>query len=106
MTSAQALMDQEIEPFGWMESIATNSISDFKSPKSNVLEQATDKNNSDIIETFIFHLIFYVISCYSLFLYVVIDLGLGLLIKNKITVLIKSQQKHEMRHAHKPTISN
>ena len=43
MTSVQPVIDQELAQFGWMESIATNSIIDFKSPKSNVVEQATNQ---------------------------------------------------------------
>ena len=36
MTTEQKTIDQELAQFGWLESIATNSISDFKSPKSNI----------------------------------------------------------------------
>ena len=39
MTSAQQINDQELAQFGWVESIATNSISDFKSPKIDVEEK-------------------------------------------------------------------
>ena len=35
MTSGQTVIDQELEQFGWVELIATNSINDFKSPKLN-----------------------------------------------------------------------
>ena len=89
MTSAQALIDQELAQFGWVESIATNSISDFKSPKSNIEEETTDNKKSDLIDTFISHLIFYVIFCYSLYLYLVIDLGFSSFVKNKLTAFIK-----------------
>ena len=43
MTSAQKISDQELAQFGWVESIATNSISDFKSPKIDVEEQTTNE---------------------------------------------------------------
>ena len=89
MTSAQTAIDQEIAQFGWVESIATNSISDFKTPKLNIVEQATDEKNSDLIDTFVCYLIFYIILCCSLFIYVVIDQGFGSFLKNKVTSLIK-----------------
>ena len=44
MNSAQTVIDQELAQFGWVESIATNSISDFNSPKSKILEQQRVKN--------------------------------------------------------------
>ena len=40
-TSAQKNIDQELAQFGWVESIATNSISDFKSLKIDVEEKTT-----------------------------------------------------------------
>ena len=61
MTSTKTELDQELEQFRWMESIANNSISDFKSLKSNVVEQAKDQKNSDFLDIFICHLIFYII---------------------------------------------
>ena len=89
MTSAQTAIDQELAQFGWVESIATNSISDFKSPKLNIVEQATDEKEQDLIDTFICYLIFYIIFCCSLFLYVLIDKGFGSFLKTKVTTLIK-----------------
>ncbi len=96
MTSAQTLIDQELAQFGWIESVATNSISDFKSPKSTTSEETIDEKESDLIDICICHFIFYVIFCYSLFLYVVIDLGFVSFLKTKITTLIKSDQKTEL----------
>ena len=43
MTSAQKIIDQELAQFGWVGSIATNSISDFKSAKESVVELRTDE---------------------------------------------------------------
>ena len=96
MTSTLKIIDQELAQFGWEESIATNSISDFKSPKIDVDEQPTNEKESDLIDTFICHLIFYVVFCYSLFLYVFIDLGFGSFLKNKMNKLLKLQKKFEM----------
>ena len=96
MTSAQQINDQELAQFGWVESIATNSISDFKSPKESVVELRTDENTSDLIDTFICHSIFYVIFCYSQCLYVFIDLGFGCFLKNKVNRWLKVQKPIEI----------
>ena len=92
MTSAQQINDQELAQFGWVESIATNSISDFKSPKIDIKEQTINEKESDLIDTFICHLIFYVVFSYSLFLYVFIDLGFGSFFKNKVNRWLKVQK--------------
>ena len=91
MTSAQKIIDQELAQFGWVESIATNSISDFKSPKSPGKEEA-NAINPDFLDKFILHLIFYMIFCYSLFIYVVIDLGFASFVKRKVNRLIKFEK--------------
>ena len=96
MTSAQQINDQELAQFGWVESIAPNSISDFKSPKIDVEEQTTSEKESDLIDTFICHLIFYVVFCYSLFLYIFIDLGFAFFLKNKLHTLFKLQKQFEL----------
>ncbi len=95
MTSAQKIIDQELAQFGWVESIATNSISDFKSAKIGVEEQKTNKKESNLTDKFICHLIFYVVFCYSLFLYVFIDLGFGSFLKNKVNTLFKFKNNFE-----------
>mgnify|MGYP004399596113 CR=1 FL=1 len=43
MNSVQTVIDQELAQFGWIESLATNSISDFKSPNQNVEETTTNQ---------------------------------------------------------------
>ena len=91
MTSTSALknIDQELAQFGWVESIATNSISDFNSSKIDVEEKITNEKESDLLDKFICHLIFYVVFCYSLVLYIFIDLGFGSFLKNKLNTLFK-----------------
>ena len=64
MTSALKIIDQELDQFGWVESIATNSISDFKSPKINVKEQTTYEKEFDLIDTFLCH--FSSMWCFSI----------------------------------------
>ncbi len=81
MASAQTVIDQELAQFGWIDSVATNSISDFN---STIVEEANDEKNSDFIDIYICHFIFFAIYCYSLFLYIVIDLGFGLKKNNYI----------------------
>ncbi len=92
MTSSQTFIDQELAQFGWVESIATNSITDFKLNKSHETQAAIEKK-SDLVDVFICHLIFYMIFCYSLCLYILIDLGVNSFIKNKVNALIKVDQK-------------
>tara|TARA_Y100001933_G_scaffold241052_1_gene267131 strand:+ start:74 stop:397 length:324 start_codon:yes stop_codon:yes gene_type:complete len=91
MTSTSALknIDQELAQFGWVESIATNSISDFNSSKIDVEEKITNEKESDLLDKFICHLIFYVVFCYSLALHIIIDLGFGSFLKNKLNTLFK-----------------
>ena len=92
MTSALKIIDQELAQFGWVESIENNSISGFRSPKESVVGLRTDEKTSDLIDTFICHSIFYVIFCYSLCLYVFIDLGFGCFLKNKVNRWLKVQK--------------
>ena len=91
MTSTSALknIDQELAQFGWVESIATNSISDFNSSKIDVEKKITKDKESDLLDKFICHLIFYVVFFYSLVLYIFIDLGFGSFLKNKLNTLFK-----------------
>ena len=95
MTSTLKIIDQELAQFGWVEPIAINSISEFTSPKIDVEEQTNNEKESDLIDTFICHLIFYVVFCYSLFLYIFIDLGFGTFLKKKINTLFKLQKNFE-----------
>ena len=90
MTPEQKIIDHELAQFGWVESIATNSIIDFKSPNIDIEEQKTYEKKSDFTDTFICHMIFYVIFCYSLFLYVLIDLNFGTFLKKYIKFIYKS----------------
>ena len=96
MTSDQRVIDQEQAQFGFVESIANNSISAFKTPKSNFEVKTTDQKDSDLIDIFIYHLIFYVVFCYSLFIYIFIDLGFISFLRNKVTTFININKKDEI----------
>ena len=88
-TSVPTVKDQEFVSHGLVESKSVNSFADFVS--SNLNETAENKENevNDFINTFICHLIFYAVFCISLVFHILIDLGLGSLIKNLILHLIE-----------------
>ena len=86
-SSPPIVKDQELLPFGLVESASVNSFADFV--PSNLNETKANAKN-DFINIFICHLIFYSIFCISLVLHILIDLGLGSFVKNKFLQLIKS----------------
>ena len=85
-TAAPTVKDQELVSFGLVESASVNSITDFTPSKLNESKVTAEKE--DFVNTFICHLIFYAFFCVSLFLYILIDLGFGSFLKNKLTQLI------------------
>ena len=88
-TAAPTVKDQELMPHGLVESAIVNSLSDFTSSNSNESEPNNEKKVNDFINTFICHLIFYAVFCISLVLHILIDLGLGSLIKNQFLQLFE-----------------
>ena len=91
MTAAAAptVKDQEIKPFGLVESAGVNAFADFVPSKLNETESNEEKKKNDFINIFICHLIFYAFFCISLVLHILIDLGLGSFVKNKYFQLIE-----------------
>ncbi len=87
-TAAPTVKDQELMPHGLVESASINSFADFVSSNLNEMEANKEKEVNDFINTFICHLIFYAVFCISLVLHILIDLGLGSLVKNKFLQLI------------------
>ena len=87
-TAAPTVKDQELMPPGLVESSSVNSFTDFVSSNSNETEANKEKEVDDFINTFICHLIFYAVFCISLVLHILIDLGLGSLVKNQFLQLI------------------
>ena len=87
-TAATTVKKEDLVGIGLLESASVNSITDF-TPRGFVEKKAvTVKKNDVFINSFICHLIFYVIFCISLFLHILIDLGLGSFIKNQFIRLI------------------
>ena len=89
-TAAPTVKDQELMPHGLVESASVNSFADFVSSNLNENKANKDKEVNDFINTFICHLIFYAVFCISLVLHILIDLGLGSLVKNQFLQLIEN----------------
>ena len=93
VTTAPTVKDKELDTFGLVESAGVNSISDFIPTQLNEIDKITEKEEGDFINLFICHLIFYAVFCVSIFLHILIDLGLGLFIQNKFVQLIELGKK-------------
>ena len=87
-TSSPIVKDQEFVSFGLVESASVNSISDFTPSKLIVNRVSASMDKEDFVNTFICHLIFYSVFCFSLVFHILIDLGLGSFVKNKFVQLI------------------
>ena len=88
-TAAPTVKDQELISSGFVESESVNLINDCVPSKLNEKLLTDEKKKNDFINTFICHLIFYAIFCISLALHIIIDLGLGYLIKQTFIHLIE-----------------
>ncbi len=88
-TAPLTVKDQELMPFGLVESASVNSFVDFVPSNLNETEANEPKGKNDFINIFICHLIFYGVFCISLVLHIFIDLGLGDFLKNKISKWIE-----------------
>ncbi|AAZ58038.1 hypothetical protein PMN2A_0547 [Prochlorococcus marinus str. NATL2A] len=89
--AAPTVKDQELMPFGLVESAGVNAFADFVPSKLNETES---KEKNDFINIFICHLIFYVVFCISLVLHILIDLGFGSFVKNQFLQLIKNPKNN------------
>ena len=87
-TTAPTVKDHELTSLGLLESASVNSFADFTPSKFNESQVTSqigkDKEKEDFINTFICHLLFYAVFCISIVLHILIDLGLGSFIKNKL----------------------
>jgi len=87
--ASPTVKDQESISFGLVESATVNSIADFIPSKFNETDVIAENEKNDFINTFICHLIFYAVFCVSLVLHILIDLGLGSVVKIKFIQLIE-----------------
>ena len=87
-TIAPTVNDQELMPFGLVESASVNSFADFVPSNFSETEVNEAKKKNDFVNIFICHLIFYLVFCISLALHILIDLGLGSFVNNKFLQLI------------------
>tara|TARA_B100001250_G_C19025544_1_gene455156 strand:+ start:170 stop:487 length:318 start_codon:yes stop_codon:yes gene_type:complete len=94
VTTAPTLKDPELGSFGFVESASVHSITDFIPEKTNESKVTTEKQKDDFINSFICHLLFYVVFCVSLVLHILIDLGFGSFLKNKFVQLIRLGKKN------------
>tara|TARA_Y100001968_G_scaffold138959_1_gene127110 strand:- start:302 stop:625 length:324 start_codon:yes stop_codon:yes gene_type:complete len=88
-TASPTVKDQKLMPHGLVESESVSSFANLVSSNLNKTESNKEKKVNDFINTFICHLIFYAVLCISLVLHILIDLGLGSLIKNQFLQLIE-----------------
>ena len=88
-TASPKVKDQELMPFGLVESATVSSFADFVPSDFKETEANAAKEKSDFINIFICHMIFYAVFCISIVLHILIDLGLGLFVKNKFFQLIE-----------------
>ena len=89
-TAASRVKDQELMPFGLVESASVNSFADFVPSNLNETEANEEMEKNDFINIFICHLIFYSVFCIALVLYILIDLGLISFVKNQCLHLIET----------------
>ena len=88
-TADPTVKDQELMPYGLVQSASVNSFADSSASKMNAPEENDAKEKYDFINIFICHLIFYAVFCISLLMHILIDLGLGTFVKNKFIQLIE-----------------
>ena len=88
-TAPAKVKDQELSSIGLRDSATLNSLTTFIPSKFNEKKVFAEKDKDDFINTFICHLIFYAVFCISLVLHILIDLGLGSLVKNQFLQLIE-----------------
>ncbi len=88
-TAAPRAKDQKIFSSGLVESASVNSITDFIPSKQNENEVIVEKEKNEFIDTFICHLIFYLVFCISLVFHILFDLGLASFVKKIFIQLIE-----------------
>ena len=94
-TAAPKVKDHELVSFGLVESASVNSFADFipSDLHQSKMDPEKGKRTEDFVNTFICHLIFYFVFCFSLVLHILIDLGLGSFLKNNLVKLFGLRMK-------------
>ena len=84
VTNAPTVRNQELVSTGLLESASVKSITDFTLSKSIESKVVEGNEKESFVNIFICHLIFYAVFCLAIVLHILIDLGLGSFLKNKI----------------------
>ena len=87
--------DNEFDSSSLIESPIDGSSNDFISSRLNETHTNVLLEDDDFLNSFICHIIFYGIFCFSLVLHILIDLGLGLFVKNKFIQILGFGKKPE-----------
>ena len=88
-TAPPTVKDQELISYGLVESASVNSFADFIPSKLNEHELIAEQEKNEFVNVFICHLIFYAVFCISIFMHILIDLGLGTFIKKTFSQLVE-----------------
>ncbi len=88
-TAAPTVKDQDLISSGFVESASVNSFADFIPSKLNEHELIAEQEKNEFVNVFICHLIFYAFFCISIFMHILIDLGLGTFIKKTFSQLVE-----------------
>ena len=88
-TAPPTVRDHELISTGFVESASVNSIADFVPSRLNEKDVIDKKEKIEFVNSFICHLIFYIVFCISLLLHILIDLGLGSFLKKTFIQLIE-----------------
>tara|TARA_Y100001968_G_scaffold153564_1_gene140334 strand:+ start:345 stop:662 length:318 start_codon:yes stop_codon:yes gene_type:complete len=83
-TSTPTLKNHELSSSGLVDSASVNSIADFISSKSHEKKVTSKNERNDFINIVMCHFIFYSVFCFSLVLHILIDLGLGTVLKKSL----------------------
>ncbi|WP_269615645.1 hypothetical protein [Prochlorococcus marinus] len=86
--------DQELMPFGLVESAGVHAFAEFVPSKFNETESNEEKEKNDFINIFICHLIFYAVFCISIVLHILIDLDFGSFVKNQFLQLVEKPKNN------------
>ena len=93
-TAANTVKDQELISSGLVESASVNSFADFIPSKMNKHVVIAEQEKNEFINIFICHLIFYTVFCISIFMHILIDLGLGSFVKKAFIFVIETAKNN------------